>query len=72
MRAATVFVAVALSAVSLASADEKLVFSVLLHRHGDRSPTECFPLDVDPDCSHWTDGFGMLTATGGISCGINP
>lgn len=41
-----------------------VVFSILLHRHGARSPASCFPLDVDPNCLLWPDGLGMLTQLG--------
>jgi hypothetical protein len=44
----------------------EVLFAIVAHRHGARSPAYCFPLDVDPSCTQavWPDGLGMLTSRG--------
>jgi hypothetical protein len=51
-----------------------VLFSIVTHRHGARSPAYCFPLDVDPSCTQavWPDGLGMLTQRGAHSARLFP
>jgi acid phosphatase len=56
---------VAATAAAVVAAEDAAVFSVVIHRHGDRSPVDCLPLAVDADCRYWADdGYGMLTDMG--------
>jgi lysosomal acid phosphatase len=42
---------------------EEVVFAMVLHRHGDRSPTACIPNDA-ACAAHWPEGYGELSAQG--------
>ncbi|KAI1294209.1 Lysosomal acid phosphatase [Halotydeus destructor] len=46
-----------------ASRDE-LKLLVVAHRHGDRTPIQCYPKDPWGNDTHWPDGFGELTTRG--------
>lgn len=32
-----------------------------MFRHGDRTPTECYPRDPYNNLSYWPEGWGQLT-----------
>ncbi|CAG2110632.1 unnamed protein product [Medioppia subpectinata] len=44
------------------SSELKLLF--VIHRHGDRTPIQCYPMDPYSNASYWPDGWGELTPVG--------
>lgn len=55
---------IAAFATQFAQAESPPVFALVMWRHGDRSPVECFPTAEVECASRWPDGFGMLTPLG--------
>jgi hypothetical protein len=70
MRRCASILATAAFLVSVAAAEDPASFVLAVWRHGDRSPTECFPSDASKCAERWPDGFGMLTALG-MNMGFN-
>ncbi|RWS27798.1 lysosomal acid phosphatase-like protein 3, partial [Leptotrombidium deliense] len=44
--------------------ESRLETVIVIHRHGDRTPTSSFPNDPYSDDSYWEDGWGQLTIQG--------
>ncbi|XP_068612531.1 lysosomal acid phosphatase-like [Brachionichthys hirsutus] len=60
---ALLFFLMAASVCEKAAAEKKLVFVVVLYRHGDRSPIKAYPTDPYQE-SDWPQGFGQLSEEG--------
>ncbi|RWS27799.1 lysosomal acid phosphatase-like protein 3 [Leptotrombidium deliense] len=52
-----------LTTISL-KVESRLETVIVIHRHGDRTPTSSFPNDPYSDDSYWEDGWGQLTKQG--------
>jgi len=61
---ACLFAAALLASLSLGRGDSGATFAMVMWRHGDRSPTECFPTTEAQCAKRWPEGFGMLTPEG--------
>lgn len=61
---ASALAAAALASIAVAAPVTDVELALVMWRHGDRSPVECFPATVDLCAERWPQGFGMLTAEG--------
>jgi lysosomal acid phosphatase len=53
------------NSITISSHDiSKLKLSLVIHRHGDRTPINCYPTDPYKNASYWLDGWGQLTNRG--------
>lgn len=59
-------VALVLLSTAVVCLSENVLLSMVLHRHGARSPFTFLPTGVDPNDASWTDGTNFITPGGAI------